>query len=64
MAAALWMPDTAWRTSAGRQPEWRVVAQDSVTEERQVFASLDEFFAFLEERTRAPALETPEFLKS
>lgn len=52
-----------WRTSVEGQPVWRVLAQNSVTEERHVFASLEDFFAFFEEQTRAATRKVPDFLK-
>lgn len=43
----LWQSDSTDRTT------WRVSVQNPGTEERHIFATLEEFFAFVEERTRS-----------
>ena len=42
-----------WQSDSTDQPTWRASVQHPGTEERHIFANLEEFFAFVEEQTRA-----------
>jgi hypothetical protein len=42
-----------WSSDSPTETVWRSTVQNPITGERHVFASLDEFFAFIEETTRA-----------
>ncbi len=41
-----------WQSDSTDQPTWRVSVQNPGTEERHIFANLEEFFTFVEEQTR------------
>lgn len=47
-----------WSSDLPTGPVWHSSVQNPITGERHVFASLDEFFAFIEETTRAMAAAT------
>jgi hypothetical protein len=40
-----------WRANDGKQHVWRASLENSLTSERQGFASLDELFEFLRQQT-------------
>ncbi len=42
-----------WSSDSPTEPMWHSTVQNPITGERHIFASLDEFFAFIEETTRA-----------
>ncbi len=42
-----------WQSDSTDQPVWRVSVQQPDSGERHIFADLEEFFAFVEERTRS-----------
>jgi hypothetical protein len=48
-----------WQSDLADQSTWRVSVQNPGTEERHIFATLEEFFAFVEEQTRSTNV-TPE----
>lgn len=45
-----------WQSDSTDQPTWRVSVQHPGTEERHIFANLEEFFAFLEEQTHSTSI--------
>ncbi len=42
-----------WSSDSSTETAWRSTVQNPITGERHVFANLEEFFAFIEETTRA-----------
>lgn len=48
-----------WQSDLADQSTWRVSVQNPGTEERHIFANVEEFFAFVEEQTRSTNV-TPE----
>jgi hypothetical protein len=42
-----------WQSDATDQKTWRASVQNPGSGERHIFADLEEFFAFVEEQTRA-----------
>ena len=52
-----------WQADSTDHTTWRVSVQDPGTEERHIFATLEEFFAFVEEQTRATKVTSDATLK-
>lgn len=44
-----------WSSDSPTEPAWHSTVQNPITGERHIFANLEEFFAFIEETTRAAA---------
>ena len=52
-----------WQSDSTDQTTWRASVQNPGTEERHIFADLEEFFAFVEEQTRAAKVTSDDTLK-
>ncbi|MFZ5918096.1 MAG: hypothetical protein ACOYZ7_14230 [Chloroflexota bacterium] len=48
-----------WRVGSGSADAWRASLQDSCSEERHLFASLEQLFAFLEDETGRRSTRKP-----
>ena len=52
-----------WQSDLTEQATWRASVQNPGTEERHIFANLEEFFAFVEEQTRTAKVTSDDTLK-
>lgn len=53
-----------WQSTSADQPTWRVSVQNPGSGERHIFATLEEFFAFVEEQTRSTNATPENIFKS